>query len=79
MQKNAYRLMNIKVESISGMFSGCSRLQTINLENILLENTIDISSMFSECKSITNIRLGESNTKNVLNMSSLFQDCYSLN
>ena len=77
--KNAYTLMNTKVESISGMFSGCSRLQTINLENILLENTIDISSMFSECKSITNIRLGESNTKNVLNMSSLFQDCYSLN
>ena len=67
-----------KVTTMSGMFSGCSRLTSLDLSNFKTEKVQNMSSMFDECKKLTSLNLSNFNTEKVQNMSSMFSGCSSL-
>jgi surface protein len=60
--------------NMSGMFLGCSSLQSVPLFNT--SNVTNMSGMFLGCSSLQSVPLF--NTSNVTNMSGMFLGCYSL-
>ena len=71
-------LNTANVYDMSGMFSGCSELTTIDLSNLNTENVTDMSYMFSGCSNLTSLDLSGLNTARVTDMSSMFSGCASL-
>ena len=57
------------------MFSGCSSLKVLNLNNFNTNNVTDMSSMFNGCSSLKELNLNNFNTNNVTNMSYMFSKC----
>ena len=53
------------------MFSGCSSLKELNLNNFNTNNVIYMSYMFCACSSLKELNLNNFNTNNVTNMFSL--------
>lgn len=43
------------VTSFNGMFSGCSNLTTVWLNNIKIQNSADVNNMFSRCENLKKI------------------------
>ena len=66
------------VNDMSGMFTGCSGLKSLNIGNLNTSNVTDMSSMFSSCSGLKSLNVGNLNTSNVTNMSSMFSGCSSL-
>ena len=67
------------VHSMDSMFSECSSLEELNLDNFNTINVENMDSMFSGCSSLREITFGKNfNTKDVRNMSSMFYECSSL-
>ena len=62
------------VTNMSGMFNGCSSLQTVPLFNTAA--VMDMSYMFLNCSSLQTVPLF--NTAAVTNMPYMFYNCYSL-
>ena len=54
------------------IFSGCSLLKELNLNNFNTDNVTDMSLMFYECSSLKEINLNNFNTSNVINMIGMF-------
>ena len=67
-----------KVTTMSGMFSGCSRLTSLDLSNFKTEKVQNMSSMFSGCSSLTSLNLSNFNTENVQYMMKMFSGCQNL-
>lgn len=67
-----------KVTSMSAMFSGCSKITTIDLSNFDTSNVTDMRSMFSNCKGLTSLELSNFDTSKVTDMSWMFYSCNGL-
>ena len=74
------KINNKPIEDMSYMFSGCQKLESLDVTNFNTENVIDMSEMFSWCTNLTTL-LGVTNfnTQNVTNMSYMFSECSKLN
>ena len=57
---------------MSGMFSSCSSLKSLNLSNFKTNNANNMSYIFSYCSSLTSLDLSNFNSNNVTNMSDIF-------
>ena len=64
--------------NMSGMFSNCSALETIEISSFDTSNITDMSSMFYNCNLLTELDLSGFNTSNVTDMSYMFNNCSSL-
>ena len=60
------------------MFSGCCKLESLDLSSFKTKEVISMKSVFKGCKSLKNIDLSSFDTNNVIDMSEMFSDCNSL-
>jgi surface protein len=63
---------------MSGMFSGCSGLTSIDVSNFKTDNVTDMSFMFEKCSGLTTIDLGNFRTEKLTNLNGMFSDCSQL-
>ncbi len=84
MFKNCKNLLEIEFKNFnditdtSEMFSGCTSLEKINLNDFSTNDVIDMNNMFKNCSNLNNLNLSLFNTKNVKNMSGMFSGCFNL-
>ena len=64
--------------NLDHMFSGCSSLKTINLEELNTSLANSMESLFNGCSDLQNINLGNFRTNSVINMKEMFNGCKSL-
>lgn len=64
--------------NLASMFSGCTNLETWDLNNIDTTLNNSISAMFQNCKALTYIDLSWMKTPSVTTMANLFNGCSSL-
>ena len=57
------------------MFSGCSSLEELNIENFADNNIKDISGMFHKCSSLKELNISIFNTDNLENKEGIFSSC----
>ncbi|MBQ3617216.1 MAG: BspA family leucine-rich repeat surface protein [Bacteroidales bacterium] len=70
---------NSNITSLSGIFSDCNVLETIDLSYFDIgTNITDMSQMFYNCNTITTLDLSKFNTNNVTDMSAMFYYCNNL-
>jgi len=63
--------------SLSNMFKGCTKLTTLDLSNLNIDNeNTSLSYMFADCLNLNIVKLGK--IKNVTDMACMFQNCNSL-
>ena len=67
-----------EVTDMSGMFSDCMALTSLDLKNFNTQNVTDMSGMFSHCITLTSLDLKNFNTQNVTDMSGMFEGCGTL-
>ena len=63
------------VTNMSGMFSGCYELTTLDVSNFDTQNVTDMSGMFSSCFALRTLDLSNFNTQNVTDINCMFCDC----
>lgn len=63
---------------MSYMFAGCSKLKSVDLTYMNLQNVEDMDNMFYYCLVLKTVYLKGLNTSNVKNMKSMFELCISL-
>ena len=76
-----YEYLNTsEVTDMGYMFSGCSRLTSLNLSGFNTANVTNMQGMFQNCRGLTSLNLmsGSFVTDNVTNMSAMFQFCTGL-
>ena len=61
-----------------GMFRNCSLLETVDFNNLNIDETNDMKCMFSGCSSLKEIDMSSLNTDNVVYMDEMFAYCTSL-
>ena len=62
----------------SSLFSGMSKLKTVDFSQFKTGNVTDMSWMFSNCSNLTSLDLSTFNTANVTTMDYMFWQCSSL-
>ena len=67
-----------EVKDMSGMFSDCATLTSLDLKNFNTKNVTDMSSMFSGCAALMSLDLKNFNTKNVTDLNGMFSHCAAL-
>ena len=60
------------------MFSGCSKLTSLDVTKFNTANVTDMNHMFSGCSKLTSLDVTKFNTANVTNMGRMFYNCSSL-
>lgn len=68
-------LNTCEVTDMSSMFSGCSKLKSIDVSGFNTDKVTKMSSMFSDCGELTVIDVSGFNTEKVTDMSSMFSSC----
>jgi len=72
----------IKIEdnlsSMNFMFSGCSNLQTINLESLNMTNIERVNNAFTQCTNLKEIIFGNQTIGKIISASQWFAGCSSL-
>jgi surface protein len=63
---------------LSYMFSGCTKLESVDTEEWDTSNVTDMSRMFDGCRALVTLDLSNFNTSSVTDMSSMFQSCNAL-
>ena len=63
---------------MSGMFSGCSGLTSLNLFNFNISEVWNMNAMFSGCSGLKELNVSNFNTSAVESMSGMFSGCSSL-
>ena len=66
------------VTDLSSMFSGCKKLESLDLSKLKTDNVTYMLYMFLECSNLTTLNLSGLNTENVTDMYGMFSDCSSL-
>lgn len=66
------------VENAAGMFYNCSKLTSINTENLVFRNCKYMHSMFDNCKNLVSLDLTSFETSNVENFGFMFANCQKL-
>ena len=72
---------NINTRNITEMwhmFSGCSKLSSLDVSAWNMSNVTSIGYMFYKCSSLTSIDVGNWNIENVTNMQNMFSECTQL-
>lgn len=64
--------------NISGMFSGCTTLTTLDLSEFNISNVTDMSGMFNGCSNLETIYVQNFNTEGILNSEKMFAGCNNL-
>ena len=67
-----------EVETMFGMFFGCSALKRVELSNFETQKVTMMNSMFNGCSSLTTLDLSSFNTESVSDMGYMFQNCSNL-
>ena len=67
-----------QVTKMSGMFSDCSSLTSLNVSNFNTEQVTNMREMFYGCSSLTSLDLANFNTGQVLFGDWMFADCFNL-
>ena len=76
---NIQYLKTDNVINMSGMFSFCSSLTSLDLSGFITDNVTMMESMFAGCTSLTTIYVGEGwSTANVTDSEYMFEDCTNL-
>ena len=70
--------INAPLSSISSLFFGCKKLETINLENINTSEVLNMDSVFFNNTSLLTLDLSSFDTSKVTSMKSMFSNCASL-
>ena len=65
-------------QDISGMFSSCSSLHSLDLSNFNISSVLNMSNIFSGCWSLTSINLPDFSTSHVEDMHNMFFNCILL-
>ncbi|MBQ9008141.1 MAG: BspA family leucine-rich repeat surface protein [Clostridia bacterium] len=66
------------MNSMKGMFAGCSALKSVATGNFDTASVRDMSQMFSGCFNLATIDLSRFDTSSVRDMSQMFRDCFNL-
>ena len=67
-----------EVTSMNRMFSGCSKLTTLDLSTFYTPNVTDTQAMFASCTSLTSLDLSGLITDKVTTMWEMFYNCVAL-
>ena len=67
-----------KVTDMSGMFSGCSALRSLDLSRFNTENVTSMASMFAKCSELKSLNINSFNTAKVTTMLAMFGGCGKL-
>ena len=65
-------------KNMSHMFSGCTKLETVDLSSFMTASVTDMESMFENCQKLLYLDLSNFNTAVVDNMKKMFYGCSSL-
>lgn len=66
------------VKKMSGVFTNCSNLTSLDLSGFNTSNVTAIDRLFEGCNSLISLNLSNWNTSNVTTMSTTFQSCSKL-
>ena len=66
------------VTNMFSMFSGCSKLTSLDLSSFDTSNVTSMENMFLGCRSLTSLDVSHFDTSKVTNMSGMFANCSSL-
>jgi len=66
------------VTDMSAMFSGCSKLTTIDVSKFNTQNVANMNKMFSGCSGLSTLDLGSFSTEKVTDMGDMFSGCKNL-
>lgn len=66
------------ITTMADMFSGCSRLQSIDLSNWNTSNVFAVNGMFEGCSSLMNVNLAGWDTSNLQYYDAMFRNCTNL-
>ena len=67
-----------EVKDMSGMFSDCATLTSLDLKSFNTKNVTKMSRMFANCDTLTSLDLKNFNTKKVTDMGGMFLNCAEL-
>lgn len=67
-----------KVTDMTGMFSGCTSLTSLDVSKFDTQNVTSMWAMFNTCSSLTSIDVSKFNTDKVTNMRGMFGGCSNL-
>ena len=67
-----------KVRSMQGMFRGCTKLKSVNMNFSDAQEVTNLSFMFYGCKALTSLDLSSFDTRRVTDMSFMFSGCSAL-
>ena len=67
-----------EVKDMSGMFSDCATLTSLDLKSFNTKNVTKMSRMFANCDTLTSLDLKNFNTKKVTKMDRMFYGCAAL-
>ena len=66
------------VTNMSSMFSGCSKLTSLDVSGFKTDNVTSMGAMFFGCSGLTSLDVSGFKTDNVTNMYGMFSGCYRL-
>lgn len=69
---------NEQLNEASKIFTGCSSLTYVNLDNFNFGNSSSLDSLFSRCTSLKTINLNNVNTEKITTFYNMFSHCSSL-
>ena len=72
------KLSTTNVETMRGMFIGCSALTSLDLSSFDTGSVEDMSNAFARCESLTVLDLSSFNTGRATNISNMFRGCTAL-
>ena len=67
-----------RVINMRKMFSGCTRLSTVDVSGFNTQNVTDMSAMFFGCETLRRLYISEFCTENVTDMADMFWNCKNL-
>ena len=71
-------LNTAKVTNMSGMFSGCFTLTSLDVSKFNTANVTNMSYMFRSCSALTSLDVSKFNTAKVTDMREMFYNCLRL-
>lgn len=73
-----YSRFDINVKNIAHFFRDCSSLISINVDNLVKDQTLSIAGIFANCSSLESVDLSHWNTSSVTDMGGLVEGCSKL-
>ena len=67
-----------EVTSMNNMFSGCEKLDNIDVSHFITFNVTDMEGMFWKCQALTSLDVSSFNTEKVTDMGFMFNGCLNL-